>query len=64
MHTLLFRIRTKENSHLTDDQIVAECMDKLMAKWPQVKGYQYERQDECIQILMWGDIETGPQEEL
>jgi hypothetical protein len=63
MQTLLFRIKTTENPHLTDDEVVAKCMKELMHRWPQVKGYQYERDGEAIQILLWGDINTSPEEE-
>lgn len=62
MQTLLFRIRTDTNTHLTDDELVADCMKRLMEKWPQVKGYQYERQEDSIHILLWGDL-TAPKEE-
>lgn len=58
--TLLFRIKTGKYPHLSDDDIVNECMDKLMEKWPQVKGYQYERVDDAIHILMWGDLNDEP----
>lgn len=62
MNTLMLKIKTIENPHLSDDKIVDECMERLMAKWPQVKGYQFERVDGAINVLMWGDIETDPAE--
>ena len=63
METLLFRIRTADNPNLSDDEIVTECMEQLMRRWPQVKGYQYERQDDAIHVLMWGDLDKRPEEE-
>lgn len=62
METLLFRIKTKDNPNLNDDEVVAECMEQLQKKWPQVKGYQYERVDDAINILLWGDL-NAPEEE-
>ncbi len=63
METLLFRIKTADNPHLEDEDLVAECMKQLMAKWPQVIGYQYERVDDAIHILMWGNLSAVQEEE-
>ena len=61
MSDMLLRLRIVNNPGLTDDQIVADCMGDLMARWPQVEGYQWERVGErIIQILMWGDLDTEP----
>lgn len=62
MDTLLFRINTDDNPHVTDEALVEDCMQRLMEKWPQVTGYQYERVGNAVHILMWGDLST-PQEE-
>lgn len=58
MDTLLFRIRPASNPKLSDDEIVEECMRQLMERWPAVKGYQWERVEDSINVLMWGDLNT------
>lgn len=51
---LLFRIQTKDNPELSDDQLVEECMNALMEQYPQVQSYQYEREDaQHLLILVW-----------
>lgn len=51
---LLFRVKTKTNPKLNDDNTVQEIMSKLMDRYPQVKTYQYEREDEeTILLLIW-----------
>ena len=62
MNTLLMRVRKAENIKLNDDEFVEDCMTALMAKFPQVEGYTYERVEEFVHILMWGDI--GEDDEL
>lgn len=55
----MMQIRTRANPSLSDDGVVKECMDRLMAEYPQITGYQYERVgDEFINILMWGDLKV------
>ncbi len=56
MQNMLVRIRTVKNIELSDDKFVAECMDRLQAKYPQVTGYNFERVgEEHINILFWGE---------
>lgn len=62
METLLFRIKTEHNPKLSDDALVDECMDRLIQKWPMIEGYQYERVEKEILILLWGDL-NGPRKE-
>lgn len=56
MNTLLFSITTSPDNRYTDEELVSECMNGLMARWPEIAGYQWERDDDHINILMWGDI--------
>jgi len=59
MKTLLLRVKTVDNPKLSDDEVVIQCMNMLMEKYPEVVGYQFERTDEdYINILMWGNINT------
>jgi len=53
------RVKTHANVQLSDDEFVAECMDKLIKKYPQIAGYTFERPEdqEVINVLMWGDFE-------
>lgn len=55
MDTLLLRVRPAANPKLDDDEFVTESMQSLMERWPQIKGYQWERVDDSIQILMLGE---------
>lgn len=59
MNDLLMHIKTTSdvNDHLRDDNIVHECMNSLIRKYPQITGYQYERVDGGINILLWGHLE-------
>lgn len=51
---ILFRVRTHKNPKLQDDDFVQEIMGKMIEKYPQVKTYQYEREDEnTILLLIW-----------
>lgn len=53
---MLFRINANGHDHLQDDTLVEVMMEKLMDKWPQITGYQWERVDGYINILLWGEI--------
>ena len=58
MTTLLLRIKSSDNPKLSDDEVVTECMQRLMEKYPQVTGYQFERlEGDYINVLLWGDLE-------
>lgn len=60
MKHVLFKVKIHNNPELSDDRIVEDIMNRLMADYPQVKGYQYERvSPEQMNILLWGDIEIG-----
>ena len=59
MKHALYRLKTTKNANLDSDEFVESMMDDLMAKYPGIVGYQYERVDAIyIQILMWGDIQV------
>lgn len=55
MKTTVMRINTVNNPQARTDKAVQDCMEALMARYPQIKGYQYEFEGEKIVILMWED---------
>lgn len=61
MAELLFKVNTSKNKEMSDDEFVEHCMGKLMAKYPEISSYMYERVDEeVIHILLWGNFEVKP----
>jgi hypothetical protein len=57
MENLLMRVKTTNNPKLSDDQIVHECMERLIEQYPCIESYIFERyNDEYINILMYGDF--------
>jgi hypothetical protein len=59
MKSILFHIKTTHdiNNHLQNDKTVRECMDMLSDKYPgKIEGYQWERVDTGINLLIWGNI--------
>lgn len=59
MNSLLIHIKTTDevNTHLQQDKVVRECMEMLQNEYPgQIHGYQWERVDTGINIMMWGNI--------
>lgn len=58
MKHALYRIKTVENTNLDKDEYVHEMMKTLMEKYPDIRGYQFERVDPIhIHVLIWGDID-------
>lgn len=56
MAELLVRVKTSSNRKLDDDEVVNECMERLVENYPEIDGWVFERVDDAhIQILMWGD---------
>lgn len=57
MKDLMMKVTITQNPELQDDEVVSECMDKLMNLYPQIRGYMFERvTKDHINILMWGDL--------
>lgn len=58
MNHFAVKIKTREDTSLTDDQIVHECMAPLMEKHPGIKDYTFIRDDldGWIHILIYGDF--------
>jgi hypothetical protein len=55
----LFKIRTINAPHLDDDDFIETVMNRLLADYPQIVGYTYERVDSnYLNLLVWGEIEV------
>jgi len=56
METMLFRINASGHDALEDESLIKKMMEKLLAAQPKLAGYQWEREDGYINILVWGEI--------
>ena len=53
---MLFRINASGHDALEDESLIKKMMEKLLAAQPKLAGYQWEREDGYINILVWGEI--------